>query len=191
MEESTSAAVGPTEPAISAKPGTHGAEPPLAHGIERFLDERGSGIMRAAWLLTGDDQHAEDLLQTALVKWLGKYDALANDHKFEAYLRTTIYRTFVSWWRRKSWTSETVTAQVPEQAEHDVPSEDRLDVLRALDTLPRMQRAVLSLRYLEDRPIAEVAQVLGISEGTVKKYVHRGCTALQGSVHLTDEEAQQ
>ncbi len=159
-----------------------------AHGIERFLTDRGSGLLRAAWLLTGDDHHAEDLLQTALAKSLGKYDALANDHKFEAYLRTTIYRTFVSWWRRRSWKSETVTEHVPEQVEDDVPTELRLDVLRALDTLPRMQRAVLSLRYLDDRPIAEVAAMLGIGEGTVKKYAHRGCAALQWSAHLADEE---
>jgi len=160
-----------------------------SHGIERFLTDRGRGLLRAAWLLTGDDQHAEDLLQTALAKSLGKYDALANDHKFEAYLRTTIYRTFVSWWRRKSWRSETVTEQVPERVESSVPTELRLDVLRALDTLPRMQRAVVSLRYLEDRPIAKVATMLGIGEGTVKKYAHRGCAALKGSVHLADEEA--
>lgn len=160
-----------------------------ACGIERFLADRGSGLLRAAWLLTGDDHHAEDLLQTALAKTLGKYDALANDHKFEAYLRTTIYRTYVSWWRRKSWRSETVAEHVPEQVEDEAPTELRLDVLRALDTLPRMQRAVVSMRYLEDRPIAEVAQVLGIGEGTVKKYAHRGCAALQGSVHLADEEA--
>lgn len=73
-----------------------------AHGIERFLADRGSGLLRGAGLLTGDD-HAEDLLQTALGKSLGRYDALGNDHKFESYLRTTMYRTFVSWWRRKSW----------------------------------------------------------------------------------------
>ncbi len=162
-----------------------------AHGIERFLAYRGSRLLRAAWLLTGDDHHAEDLLQTALAKSLGKYDALANDHKFEAYLRTTIHRTFVSWWRRKHWRSETVTEQVPEQVDDAVPIELRVDVMRALDTPPRMQRAVLSLRYLEDRPIAEVATVLGIGEGTVKKYAHRGCAALQGSVHLADEEASQ
>ena len=82
-----------------------------------------------------------------------------------------------------------VTKAMPEQVDDDVPVALRLDVLRALDTLPRMQRAVLSLRYLEDRPIAEVASILGIGEGTVKKYAHRGCVTLQGSVHLTDEEA--
>lgn len=168
-------------------------EPPNAdsRGIEGFLTDRGSGLLRAAWLLTGDGHLAEDLLQTALAKTLGKYDALANDHKFEAYLRTTIYRTFVSWWRRKNWRSETATDRVPEQVDNDVATALRLDVLRALDTLPRMQRAVLSLRYLEDRPIAEVATILGIGEGTVKKYAHRGCATLQGSVHLADEEASQ
>lgn len=160
-----------------------------AHGIEQFLAERGSGLLRAAWCLTGDNHHAEDLLQTALAKSLSRYDALANDHKFEAYLRTTIYRTYLSWWRRRSWTSETVTEQVPERAGDIVPAELQLDVLRALDSLPRMQRAVLTLRYLEDRPIAEVASVLGISDGTVKKYAHRGCAALRGSLHLIDEEA--
>ncbi|GAB3822628.1 SigE family RNA polymerase sigma factor [Tessaracoccus terricola] len=160
-----------------------------AHGIERFLADRGSGLLRAAWLLTGDDHHAEDLLQTALVKSMGRYEALGNDHKFESYLRTTMYRTFVSWWRRKSWQSEVVTEQTPERPGDSSPDAVRVDVLRALDTLPRMQRAVLSLRYLEDRPIAEVARILGISEGTVKNHAHRGCSALQGSVHLTDEEA--
>lgn len=159
------------------------------HGIERFLADRGRGLLRAAWLLTGDDHNAEDLLQTALAKSMGKYDVLANDHKFETYLRTTIYRTFVSWWRRRSWTSESVTEHVPHRPADSATDELRLDVLRALDTLPRMQRAVLSLRYLEDRSVAEVARILGISEGTVKNHAHRGCRALQGSVHLTDEEA--
>lgn len=161
------------------------------HGIERFLADRGSGLLRAAWLLTGDGHHAEDLLQTALAKSLGKYDALANDHKFEAYLRTTMYRTFVSWWRRRSWNSEMLTEQLPDQVDDSGSGAIglRVDVLRALDSLPRMQRAVLSLRYLEDRPVAEVARILGITQGTVKNHAHRGRTALQESVHLTDEEA--
>ena len=61
-----------------------------------------------------------------------------------------------------------------------------VDVLRALATLPRMQRAVLVLRYFEDRPVADVAELLGISEGTVKSYAHRGVTTLRESVHLKE-----
>ncbi len=125
-----------------------------------------------------------------MAKSLGAYDKLANDHKFEAYLRTTMYRTYISWWRRLSWRSEfpsdTVDADTPTP---DGTAELRLDLLRALAALPRMQRAVVTMRYVEDRPIAEVAEALGISEGAVKKYAHRACAALRESAHLITQEA--
>ncbi len=154
--------------------------------IEGFIQARGSDLLRSAWMLTGDAHHAEDLLQTALAKSLGAYARLANDHKFEAYLRTTMYRTYISWWRRRSWRSETPSEYLPEPQRNDATAELRMDILRALSTLPRMQRAVMTMRYVEDRPVAEVAEALGISEGTVKKYAHRGCAALRESAHLQE-----
>ncbi len=154
--------------------------------IESFIEARSGDLLRAAWMLTGDSHHAEDLLQTALAKSLGAYARLANDHKFEAYLRTTMYRTYISWWRRKSWRSETPSEHLPEHGGDDSTAELRLDVMRALATLPRMQRAVMTMRYVEDRSVAEVAESLGISEGTVKNYAHRGCAALRESAHLQE-----
>ncbi len=159
-----------------------------AVGFEQFVADKGRGLLRAAWLLTGDRHHAEDLVQTALAKTWGRYDAMANDHKFEAYVRTAMYRTFVSWWRRASWRSEQPRDDLPEQQVDDRVSTLRLDLLRALDTLPRMQRAVLTLRFFDDKSTAEVAEVLGIPEGTVKSHSHRGCAALRASVHLAEEE---
>ncbi len=159
-----------------------------AGGFKQFVAERGRGLLRAAWLLTGDHHHDEDLVQTALAKTWGRYAAMANDHKFEAYVRTTIYRTYVSWWRRMSWRAERPHDDVPEMEGGDGVSTLRLDLLRALDGLPRMQRAVLTLRFFDDMPTAEVARVLGIPEGTVKSHSHRGCAALRGSVHLAGQE---
>lgn len=159
-----------------------------ALGFERFVTERGRDLLRAAWLLTGDKQHAEDLVQTALAKSYGKYDELGNDHKFEAYARTTIYRTFVSWWRRMSWRAEKPTESVGELPTGDGVSALRVDLLRAMADLPRTQRAVLALRYFEDRTTAEVAELLGMPEGTVKSHAHRACAALRGSIHLSEHE---
>ncbi len=157
-----------------------------ALGFERFVAERGRHLWRAAWLLVADDHHAEDLVQIALTKTYGRYSSLNDDRKFEAYVRTTIYRTFVSWWRLKSWKAESLRAEMPE-ATGGVSSNDlRIDVLRALDSLPRMQRAVLVLRFFEDRSTAEVSETLGIAEGTVKRYVHRGCAALRTSPFLLE-----
>ena len=156
-------------------------------GFDEFLRERGGRLWRAAWLLTGDSQHAEDLVQTALIKTYGKYRSMNDDDHYEAYLRTTIYRTFVSWWRRRSW-SETPADSLPDCTVSSDPTLS-VDVARALADLPRMQRSVVVLRYFEDRSTAEVAELLGISEGTVKSYSHRACTALRGSLHLVDQEA--
>lgn len=163
------------------------SQPSEVAALERFIAERGAGLERAAWFLTGDHQLAEDLLQTALAKAWKQHRVLGSDHKFEAYLRTTMYRTFVSWARRLSWRSESVCAEVDDLAGDSAAVEARLDLMRGLAELSRMQRAVLVLRYLEDRPIAEVAALLGISAGSVKTHAHRGCTALRASVHLVQE----
>ncbi len=152
-----------------------------ALGFERFVAERGRHLWRAAWLLVADDHHAEDLVQIALTKTYSRYASLGDDRKFEAYVRTTIYRTFVSLWRLKSWKAESPRSEVPEGVGDEPATDVRIDVLRALDSLPRMQRAVLVLRFFEDRSTAQVAETLGIAEGTVKRYVHRGCATLRTS----------
>lgn len=163
-----------------------------AHGFDGFLAQRSRRLWRAAWLLTGDSQHAEDLVQTALVKTYGRYGSMTDDDHYEAYVRTTIHRTFVSWWRKRSWRSEfasDVTRDTEGTAGRERNPEMSLDVARALAELPRMQRSVMVLRFFEDRSVAEVAQVLGISEGTVKSYSHRACEALRASLHLVPQEA--
>ena len=158
-------------------------------GFERFVAERGKALWRAAWLLTGDSQHAEDLVQTALSKCYTRYDDMAGDEAFEAYVRTAIYRTFVSWWRRKSWRGETPSETVEESEATESSAWLRIDIMRALDGLPRMQRAVMVLQYLEDRSTDDIATLLGIAPGTVKTHSHRGRAALRGSVHLEDQGA--
>lgn len=152
-------------------------------GFEGFVAQRGKGLWRAAWLLTGDSQHAEDLVQTALSKTYTRYDDIGNDAQFEAYVRTTIYRTFVSWWRKLSWRNEKAAEFVG-----DAPAPEAhgaiLDLTRALADLPRMQRAVLVLQYFEDLPMEEIAQRLGVSVGSVKTHASRGRAALRNSPHL-------
>ena len=155
-------------------------------GFEAFVAQRGRHLWRAAWLLVADNHHAEDLVQIALTKTYGKYNSMNDDRKFEAYVRTTIYRTFVSLWRLRSWKAESPRSEMFDTATQNSTAEVRMDVLRALDSLPRMQRAVLILRFFEDRSTAQVAETLGIAEGTVKRYVHRGCAALRTSSLLLE-----
>lgn len=160
--------------------------------FEEFIAARGHELWRAAWLLTGETHRAEDLVQTALMKTYTRYDG--EPKVFEAYVRTTMYRTYVSWWRRR-WRGEIPTADLPEASigtTRTVVGDDdvtglSLDVARALAALPPKQRAVLVLRYFEDRTIADTARMLRLAEGTVKAYTHAGLTALRTSMHLVEE----
>lgn len=159
-----------------------------ASSFDDFVRDRGRALWRAAFLLTGDPHTAEDLVQTALSRTFRRYDGIANDAAFDVYVRTTMYRTFCSWWRR-AWRGESPTASMPEILSTDPVDEERLDVLRALHELPPRQRSILVLRYFEDRSITEVATLLGVTEGTVKSASHKGVAAMRGSVHLIDQEA--
>ena len=71
---------------------------------------------------------------------------------------------------------------LPERSgDEDIADRQALGALvrQALASLPRQQRAALVLRYCEDLPEAEVAVLLGCTEGTVKTHAHRGLRALR------------
>jgi len=159
-----------------------------ASTFDDFVRARGRSLWRAAFLLTGDAQAAEDLVQTALSRTFRRYCDTSNDAAFDSFVRTTMYRTFCTWWRR-SWRGETPMASLPDKTSTESGPEGQLDVFRALRELPPRQRSILVLRYFEDRSIAEVAMMLGITEGTVKSASHKGCATLRTSVHLIDQEA--
>lgn len=154
-------------------------------GFDGFVAAKAGALWQSAWFLTGDAHKAEDLVQTALSRVYDRYDDVGSDQQFEAYVRKTMYRVHCSWWRRR-WNDERPTEHLPEVSSGLGSS--NVDLRRALLTLPRMQRAVLVLRFFEDRGVDEVARILGISSGTVKTHTSRGCAALRKSHHLSEEE---
>lgn len=155
--------------------------------FDEFVHARSVALWRSAWLLTGDTQRAEDLVQEALCRCWGKFDRLNRaGNSFEAYVRTAIYHAYLSWWRAGTWREGTMPAGNPEPARHDSVA-DR-DLLRALAALPRQQRAVVVLRYFEDRSTAEAADLLRISQGAVKTHLHRALSSLRSSHHLRTQD---
>ena len=117
--------------------------------------------------MLGDHQLGEDLVQTALAKTYASWRKVENAAAAPAYARVVLANTATDWFRRRSWRNEQPTEQLPDTgAEHD-PS-TRTVVIGALASLPPRQRAVVVLRYYDDLSVRDVAQALGISEGTVK-----------------------
>jgi RNA polymerase sigma-70 factor (sigma-E family) len=160
--------------------------------FEAFVATRSRALWRSAWLLTGDAQKAEDLLQTALVKVWRRWPKVAKGGAVEAYARRALVTTYTDWWRRK-WTGEVPTDVLPERsADGDTGSADlsdlRRDLVLALARLSRGQRAVVVLRYFDDLTEVETAAALGCSVGTVKSQHSRAMAALRSSPLLSDEE---
>ncbi|HZX06769.1 SigE family RNA polymerase sigma factor [Kribbella sp.] len=145
-----------------------------------FVDGRFTALQRFGYLLTGEWHLAEDLVQTSLTKVWFHRNSLRSANALESYTRTVMVNTSTQWWRRK-WKGETPTEHLPEpetQSEYGVV-DDRDLLLRALATLPRRTRATLVLRYFEDLPEAEIAEIMGCSLGTVKSNVSRGLAKLR------------
>lgn len=123
-------------------------------------------LLRSAYLLTGDLQRAQDLVQEALVKVALRWSRL-KDGNPTAYARRIVMNDNVSWWRRRRET----TGFQPHDCVPDEVSSDpvaALVVRRALMRLTSAQRAVLVLRHLDDLSERETAEALGVSVGTVK-----------------------
>jgi RNA polymerase sigma-70 factor (sigma-E family) len=155
--------------------------------FDEFVASRGDALWRSAWLLTGDAQKAEDLVQTALGKCWTKWARVGGDGSFEAYVRRAMFTTYASWWQR-AWNGEHPVADLPETAVSEPDTALRTDVICALAGLPRRQRATVVLRYFEDLSERETAELLGCSIGTVKSQTARALTTLRASTVLRPEE---
>jgi RNA polymerase sigma-70 factor (sigma-E family) len=155
--------------------------------FEDFVVARSPALLRTAYLLVRDLQLAEDLVQISLTKTWFSWGRINGDP--EPYVRRILVTTSVSWWRQR-WTHERPTASVPERAVTDGvdwPAHAG-EVWAALGRLPRRQRAVVVLRYVEDRSEAETADLLGCSVGTVKSQCHVALGKLRGDSALVIEE---
>jgi RNA polymerase sigma-70 factor (sigma-E family) len=146
-----------------------------------FVVARQNALLRTAYLLTGDQGLAEDLVQTALEKTLRRWSGVGEPTSLEAYVRRVMYREQVTHWRRRR-VVEMPSAELPEwrlETRASDTVEDRLVLQRALMSIGRRQRTVLVLRYFEDLSEQQVADALGLSLGTVKSQAHRGLARLR------------
>ena len=148
-------------------------------GFEAFVAARSDDLLRFAVLLTRDRGHAEDLLQTALVKAYRRWNRIAADDPYP-YVRRVMVTSAASW-RRLRTTQEILMLPAHDPAGPDATDDvaEREQMADALATLPPRMRAVLVLRYAEDLSEAATAEALGCSVSTVKSQTARGLARLR------------
>ena len=150
--------------------------------FHQFVQARRAHLVRTATLLTAGDAHlAEDLVQSTLTKLYVNWPAYRRAENPEGYVRRVLVNAFTDERRRSWWRRERSVAELPDRARTEAPSSPELDLLRdALRDLPPRMRAAVVFRYFYDLDVADTAQALGCSEGTVKSQTARALDRLRG-----------
>jgi RNA polymerase sigma-70 factor (sigma-E family) len=157
--------------------------------VSELVAHRGDALLRYATLLCGDRDEAADLVQDALVKTFGRLRNGFGVESAEAYVRRAILNTHLDGGRRRSlWRRVAPLEWVPEQTTSEALATDaRLDLHGELRKLTPRERACLVLRYYDDLKVDDIAATLGVSSGTVKRYLSDGLAKM--AVALAPESA--
>lgn len=156
---------------------------------EQFVAAEQAALLRAAFLLTGSQDAAEDLVQETLIRVFVNWRRVSRADSPPAYVRRMLLSVFLRG-RERSWHGEIPHGLLPELP-GDAPYEavDEQDaVRRALLTLPPRQRAAVVLRHYEDRSEADTASVMACSVGTVKSLTSRGLARLRDALSMPSHD---
>jgi RNA polymerase sigma-70 factor (sigma-E family) len=159
-----------------------GAGPGL--DFESWLVAREAALQRTAHLLTGDVHSAQDLVQSTLAKLYLGWDRIRRAENVDAYARKVLVNEYRSAWRRPLRRNEHSVELVPDRSAGEAPAYDgsREAVWRFVCSLPPKQRAVVVLRFYEQLTEAEIADLMGISVGTVKSQSSRALASLRAQL---------
>ena len=150
--------------------------------FEEFAATRMPGVLRFAAVLAGDQATAEDLAQEVLIRAYARWDRIGCLDRPELYVRKMMLNEFLNWRRRSSRqipVGGMASAPASIAPDHAAEYNEREALLAELGKLPRRQRAVIVLRYYEDRGDSEIADLLGCSPGTVRSHASRALAALR------------
>jgi RNA polymerase sigma-70 factor (sigma-E family) len=147
------------------------------------------GAGRLAYLLTGERQLAEDLVQDAFVRVAQRFVHLRDPGAFDAYLRKTIVNLANSYFRRRVVERRHLqreSAARPGRVD-ETDRSDREALKGVLLRLPLRQRTAIVLRFYEDLPERHVAELMGCRPGTVRALVFQGMTTLRQRMVVSDD----
>jgi RNA polymerase sigma-70 factor (sigma-E family) len=145
--------------------------------FSEFATARQQAMYRQAYLLCGNADAAQDLVQTTLLKLYRSWPRVVKADNLVAYGHKTMVRTYLDGQRR--WRRERAWHARPDGAAASPSSDLRMTLLAALSELPPRARAVVVLRFWDDLSIDQTAEALGCSAGTVKAQSSRALAVLR------------
>jgi RNA polymerase sigma-70 factor (sigma-E family) len=148
-----------------------------------FVAARSGRLIAQAELLCGNHEQARDIVQTVLTRVYPRWRRIEHEDPY-GYLSRAVTNAVTDWWRTAHRRYEQPAETLPEHpaTDHTAVFEDRQTLLAALGQLTPRERAVVVLRYLDDRTERDVAEMLGITPGTVKSTCHKALRKMRVAV---------
>jgi RNA polymerase sigma-70 factor (sigma-E family) len=151
-----------------------------ATAVSLLYEQKAVGLIRLAYVILSDRQAAEDVVQDAFCSLYRRWDRLADPEGAAHYVRASVINGCRSALRRRSVRNRKVLYELPTASAEAamLGSEERTELIRAVDRLPGRQREALVLRFYLDLPDEEIAALMSIRPGTVRSTIHRALAAL-------------
>jgi len=169
--------------------------------LGRLAEHRGRALVGYAYVLCGNQREAEDLVQDALVKVFSRLRGMSGSEAArsgvhpldggavtaESYVRKTILTLYLDGYRRRRrWSDVRHLVATDDHARGpESGATARADVAAALGTLPPRERACVVLRYFDDLTVPQIAETLGLAQGTVKRYLADATSTLRALLHTS------
>lgn len=155
--------------------------------FDEWVAARGHSLLRLAYVLTGSQRDAEDIVQDALSRALPRWSRISHLDDPDAYVRRMLVNTNVSRWRRFHRHETPISTLVDRVAVTGIAIEVRDEVWESCKLLPSDQRTAIVLRFYEDLDYRDIAALTGVREGTVRSRLSRGIAALREELGEWDD----
>lgn len=158
-----------------------------------LVETRYGALVGYATMLTGSRSDAEDIVHDALIAVFGKRRNLPNVGAAEGYVRRAIANKFLDR-ARKGGRERIAFRRIAAEADESVPGPegqavDRSSIDQAMALLTPQERACVAMRHMDQLSTREVAVALGLSEGSVKRYVYDGVRKLGAAINIEIDTA--
>ncbi len=167
----------------------------MAQDFSDWVAARGPRLVGFGYLLCRDRDLAQDLAQEALARLHLHWQRISRGGDPEAYARRCMLNQLLTWRRRRSWSEQTMESDRLDRVGVDTPDHsDRIGTHEAmwalLGALPIRQRAVVVLRFYEDCTDAEIADLLGCRQATVRSHASKALARLRDQLERQTQGAQ-
>jgi RNA polymerase sigma factor (sigma-70 family) len=147
----------------------------VAESFDRFYEREFPQMVNIAYAVSGSRMAAEDLAQEAMIVAYRRWNEVGSLERPGGWVRRVVLNRAASAYHRRRAEARALLRLAPLRSTPPASlSEDGAGFWRAVRRLPKRQAQAVSLHYLEDASVAEIAAVMECAENTVKVHLHRG-----------------